>query len=167
MDLSGLLTTDSRLPLQKLRRNALQQICKANEIPFDPSGPADKLRLLIEGSGVDYMKKDFFQKISVPNENGSTSESIVPVVKPHATANKDINYDAIIEAKAKTQEKDDENTELKARLAEMEKIVQSMQPKKEITQEMKDEYKELFGKLPHHKAKFETIQAQIDGQNAS
>lgn len=165
MDLSGLLTDDSRTPLEKLRRPALQKICKENKIPFDPTGPADKLRKLIEGSGVDYMRKDLFQKAQFQDENGMMKETVHPIVKPHATSNKDINYDAIIEARAATQEKADENTELKERLAKLEALLtKTAKPEKS---DIKELYKETFGHYPKGRMKPETMQAQIDGKNAT
>lgn len=169
MDLSGLISTDSRTPLEKLRRNALQKICKENNIPFDPSGDAVRLRQLIEGSGVDYMKSEFFNKIQVQDENGMVKETVVPVVKPHATENKDINYDAIIEAKANAQEKEDENKELKEKMAKLEAALLKLTPSETPTDEAyyRNKYVEIFGKKPHHKMKVETIQAKVNGQNAS
>lgn len=187
MQLSSLLTDDSRSALEKLRRPQLQKIARENNIPFDPSGPADKLRLLIEGSGVDVLKTDMFEKFQVQDENGRVKEMVEPKVKPHATASKNIDYDAILEAKAKAAEKEEENEGLKKEIDELKALVAklaSQSQEKEQTiehtsellkqttealsnDELKDQYFKRFGKKPHHKKKIETIKAELDGKDAS
>ena len=135
MDL--LLTEDSRTPIQKLRRHQLQKICKDNDIKFDPSGPAERLIQLIEGSGVNILRNDLFQKVTVQDESGRTKEIIDPIVKPHATANKVIDHDSIIEAKSK----EDEFTKLTR------------------------EYRQIYGKAPHGKMKIETLREKVDAKS--
>lgn len=164
MQLSNLLTDDSRSPLLKLRRSQLQKIATKEGIKFDPSGPATDLRKLIEGSGVDVTKTGLFEVIQVQDENGRVKDVMEPVVKPHATASKDINYDAILEAKAKAAEKEEENTELKSQIERLEAMVQKlMEPKEGKT--LEQEYEDKFGKKPHHKMKPENIRKAIDGNH--
>ena len=169
--LSGLLTDDSRTPLEKLRRTQLQKIALDNDIKFDPAGPATALRKLIEGSGVDYMRTDLFVQRQVQDENGQIREIVDPVVKPHATANANIDYDAIIEAKAK--EKEEENTELKKELEELKAMVAKLIPDikpidpLEVLEEhkiLREQYKKVIGKSPHWKMKPETMKERIDAK---
>ena len=160
MQLSSLLTDDSRSPIEKLRRHDLQVIARRNKITFNPSGPATDLRKLIEGSGIDVVKETDFQRIQVEDESGMVKEIVEPVVKEHATANKDINYDAIIEANAKANEKAEENTELKKELDEVKAMLAKLMPEKSL----EERYIEKFGKKPHHRMKPETIKAELDAK---
>ncbi len=168
--LSGLLTDDSRTPLEKLRRPQLQRIATANGIKFDPTGPATNLRKLIEGSGVDIMKPDLFETLRVEDENGISKEVVVPIVKPHATANANIDYDTVIEAKAKVVEAEEENSELRKEMAELRAIVAKLSEPKVAENELNEafyraRYEELFGKKPQWKMSLETIKAKVDAKS--
>jgi hypothetical protein len=188
--LSSLLTDDSRSPIQKLRRSQLQKIARKHEIKFDPSGPATDLRKLIEGSGIDVLRETEFDRLQVKDEDGMVHEILEPKVKPHATASKTIDYDAIIEANSKAAEKSAENDELKKKLESLEAMVAKLTSTESKVEEIdehppfaypgtepkavdqvmneefyRDRYTKFFGKKPHHKMKLETIKAKVDGYN--
>lgn len=164
-----LLTEDSRLPIEKLRRYHLQKICKENDIKFDPTGPATDLRKLIEGSNVDIYKSNLFEKIQFQDESGRTKETVLPKIIPHATANADIDYDSILEAKAKASQKEEENVKLRSEIDELKAMVAKLLPKEEIIPgkiesdlSLAERYEVKFGKKPHHKMKEETIREKLN-----
>lgn len=169
--LSNLLTDDSRSPLEKLRRPQLQKILRNKDIKFDISGPATDLRKLVEGNGIDVMNSNLFAKIQVQDENGVLKEVLDPVHKPHATEGKNIDYDAIIEAKAKQNEAEEENVSLKNELNEVKamlaKLTKEDVPKENDgnteLQNLKEQYKEKFGHYPRGRMKPETLRAKING----
>jgi hypothetical protein len=164
--LSSLITDDPRTPLQKLRRSQLQKLARDNGISFDPKGPATSLRLQLEGAGIDGSRSGLFQTIRVQDENGLTKEIVDPIIKPHSTQDKDINYSAIIEANAKASEKEEENTELKKELETLKAMVQKLT---EVNEEkpLAEQYEETFGKKPHHLMKEQTMRERINGQNTT
>lgn len=166
-----LLTEDSRLPIEKLRRFHLQRICKENGIKFDPAGPATDLRKLIEGSNVDIYKSNLFEKFQIQDENGRMKEVVTPKIVPHATANANIDYDSILEARAKASQKEEENVKLRSEIDELKAIVAKLLPKEtkeeksKSDEEYRTEYQAMFGKAPHHKMKIETIKAKVDAKS--
>jgi len=172
--ISSLVTTDSRTPIQKLRRPALQKIARNNGIKFDPSGPATSLVKLIEGSGVDVLKEGNFQRLLVQDEKGRTSEVFDPIVKPHATANSNINYDAILEANAKANEKEDENAELRDQVAKLTALVEGLKPqemspdvkKPQKMHEIRAECKRLGIKTSPTDKKIDLIE-KLNGKNSA
>lgn len=102
-DLSALVSEDSRTPIQKLRRCALWQVADEAGIQYPPSAAKTVMIALLEGAGIDVTQSKAVQwaGVSVQDEKGGSHIETYPVVPEHATARKDIDYDAAIEEKAK------------------------------------------------------------------
>lgn len=110
MGLENLISDDSRRPIEKLRRVQIQRLLKANGIQFDVNLPKTALLPILEGSGIDITKMPdgdpILQQVPVQDENGNTKLEYFPAQKEHATANKDIDYDSVIEQTAKNNTPD-------------------------------------------------------------
>lgn len=114
---------DSRTILERLRRKDLQRILMANNIAFDESKtPANLLRSMIEQGGFDPMDPKNgieYQSVKVENEDGSFHEEIFPIEKPHASLNKEIDYDKYI-TKAEDVDEQSQVNALQDRIRELE-----------------------------------------------
>jgi len=125
--ISNLVSTDSRGPVDRMRRGDLQKACKAHNIPFDQDQPATTLREIIKGSNINVLEIGDWEQVIVKDEKGGQSVEIYPKRKPHATERSPIDYDAILDRKAKEQEEleskngslEDTVKELQAQLAQL------------------------------------------------
>jgi len=108
-DLSSLVSEDSRLPIERLRRVQLWALADRLDIPYPTQAPkTDMLKLLeahqidlsvpIQGKGIDW------QVINAQDANGAPHTEIYPVIPEHHTNGKGIDYGAAIEANAKRNE---------------------------------------------------------------
>ena len=99
---------DSRAPISRLRRRDLYIIARKNNIPFQYGAPAEVMRALIESLGIDVTNPKNgieWQAVDMPSEDGKTiHREIYPVEKAHATYNKEIDHESIIEKNAKKVE---------------------------------------------------------------
>lgn len=137
-ELHALLSDDSRSALQRTRRTQLYRIANAYKLSFPEGCPADDLRKIIEGHGVDVTRPlpdgadNEWERRIVEDENGKQSIQLYPKEKPHFTANKDIDYETIIQQRAAKAEKaqkqaETENEDLRSQLIEMKKQMEEMQ----------------------------------------
>lgn len=147
MGLEALVSDDSRTPIQKLRRSQLWKIAKAYDLSFPIGAPASAMIPIIQGAGIDVTRPlpngdSEFELINIPTKNGFKQE-LVPKEKDHYTKNRDIDYDSVIEKKAKEQEvihKQETDSlrseidELKAMIAQLtgQKLEQKLEQKEEI-----------------------------------
>lgn len=136
--LHALLSDDSRSALQRTRRTQLYRIANAYKLSFPEGCPADDLRKIIEGHGVDVTRPlpdgadNEWERRIVEDENGKQSIQLYPKEKPHFTANKDIDYESIIQQRAAKAEKaqkqaETENEDLRSQLEAMKKQMEEMQ----------------------------------------
>jgi hypothetical protein len=150
MGLEKLVSEDSRLPIQKLRRAQLWKIAKAYDIPFPNGAPASAMIPLLEGNGIDVTKplpngESEFEQVVVRTEKGDVVD-LVPKEKEHYTKNKNINYDLILEKAAKEQEVKHkaETDSLNEKIAHLEAMVAKLLDGKiEKKEEEKEEVFEL------------------------
>ena len=61
-ELSQLVSSDSRPPLHRMRRDALVRLAKTEGIAHDPQAPATTLVALLESLGVDPLRPDSGQR---------------------------------------------------------------------------------------------------------
>jgi len=124
MGLERLISDDSRTPIEKLRRKQLWDIADAYDLPYPSAAPKTVMIPIIESAGIDVTRplptgEKLVQEIQVEDEDGKVHTDFAPVEKPHATQNKQIDYNAVIEAKAKAAESQDELKEAKDEIARM------------------------------------------------
>lgn len=130
-NLAGLVSTDSRSPLQRLRRAQLWQIADRAGIVYPPAAPADAVRTLLEANQITGLEAEYnditrFQPFVQKDENGATHVEHYPVPAKHSTADKVIDYTSAIEERAASSAEDPEPTELdnlRQRNAELEDII--------------------------------------------
>jgi hypothetical protein len=106
-NLAALVSSDSRKPLQRLRRAQLHKIADRANISYPKGAPAtDMVEILsrhqISGLEQNYNDITHFQPFTQQDENGSTHVEVYPVQPKHQTADKVIDYDSAIEERAKT-----------------------------------------------------------------
>ena len=104
-DLSGLISSDSRKPLQRLRRRQLTLIAERRKLTFPPNCGAEALRPILTGAGISGLEDEFnditrWRSVTQQDESGSTHVEIYPDPPAHATAGKVLDYDSQIEARA-------------------------------------------------------------------
>ena len=139
--ISNLVSTDSRGPEDRMRRGDLQNVCKAHGIPFDQDQPATVLREIIKGANINVLEVGEWEQVQVEGSDGSKSVEIYPKRKPHATEGKSIDYDAILEAKAKEQEALEEKNDsledqLKSLQAQMAQLLAKTSPEEKSYEDM-------------------------------
>lgn len=141
--ISQLVSEDSRTPIQRLSRTQCKNILKANGVKFDPAMPKDHhsggacLVSLIQGNGIDITKplngEAQFEQVPVINEKGDVHVELYPVEKAHATKDKVIDYDRILQNKAEKAEKESENQDLKAQLKIMQDKIDALTKDPDLT----------------------------------
>lgn len=128
MGLERLVSEDSRTPLERLRRKQLWDLADAHGISYPDRAPATVMVNILKGAEVDPATplpsgEKLVQEVLVQDENGKQKVELYPVEKPHATQNKDIDYDSIIEQKAKNSEQAEVIKQQDARIAQMEAML--------------------------------------------
>lgn len=133
MELHQLLSTDSRNALQRTRRSRLYRIADAYKLNYPPGIPADDLRKIIEGNGIDVLKplpnggENDWEQVVVENEDGKQSVQLYPKEKPHFTASREIDYDAILAKKAEEQKQTEkENVDLRQQILDLQKQLKAL-----------------------------------------
>lgn len=135
--ISSLVSEDSRDLFGKMRRLECEKLCEAWGIPYPANAPKDDIVAILKGNGVDPLKKPphgegvKFIEVQVPTEDGKTVTHLYPEQKQHYTADKDIDYEAELEKRAKANqvamdEKDDRIARLEAMVAQL--IAKQPQP---------------------------------------
>jgi hypothetical protein len=128
--ISSLLSSDSRDLFEKMRRLECERLCEAWEIPYPANAPKDDIVAILKGNGVDPLKAPpkgegvKFVEVQVQTEDGRTVTHLYPEQKKHYTADKDIDYEAVLEQRAKenqaaSDQKDQEIAELKAMVMQL------------------------------------------------
>lgn len=100
----GMVSTDSRKPLERLRRHQLQYVARKAGIPFPEGAKKSVMVPVLEANGVDPRKYLEHAPVYGRDENGMPTQEHYPVLPEHATAGKDIDYDAIIADRIKSKE---------------------------------------------------------------
>lgn len=133
MELHQLLSTDSRNALQRTRRSRLYRIADAYKLNYPPGIPADDLRKIIEGNGIDVLKplpnggENDWEQVVVENEDGKQSVQLYPKEKPHFTANREIDYESILAKKAEEQKQTEkENVDLRQQIIDLQKQLKAL-----------------------------------------
>ena len=111
---------DSRPVVHRLRRFQLHKVLIARRIPFDPDAPKSQLLSILEANRVDLnqrLPELDWRVVQGKDENGFPHQELYPVSEMHETARlqaagKVINYDQIIEERAKAQEEVQLKTEV-------------------------------------------------------
>lgn len=126
-DLAGLVSSDSRPPLQRLRRPQLQQIMDREGLTYPASAPATALLPILEANQISGLEERFadithFRQFMQKNEDGSQHVEIYPVPPQHHTKDKVIDYDTAMEERAEAPKPEPTEDELFAnsRIAELE-----------------------------------------------
>jgi len=150
MHISQLVSTDSRNEVEKLRRTHCKNILKAYGVEYNPASPKTKLVSLIEGHGIDVTRPlpdgdSIFQMVAVKDEKGNVSTEVYPKEKDHATKNKSIDYNSVIEAKNKATEKEDENTALKKEIESLKALMNKDMKMSELRSIAKEKGINSFG----------------------
>jgi hypothetical protein len=106
-NLAALVSSDSRQPLQRLRRAQLHKIADRANISYPAGAPAtDMVEILsrhqISGLEQDYNDITHFQPFTQQDESGNSHVEVYPVQPKHQTADKVIDYETAIEERAKT-----------------------------------------------------------------
>ncbi len=140
-ELARLVSSDSRAPLQRLRRAQLWRIADRAGISYPNGAPAQAMVKILEAQGLTGMEAEYnditrFKAFVQQDENGGTHVEHYPVQPKHHTADKVIDYDTLIEERAKTappaEAADDSdeieelrraNHELAAKNAELEAVI--------------------------------------------
>jgi len=105
-DISSLVSEDSRKPIERLRRCKLWKIANAYGITYPPAASKDVMIPILEGNGIDVTQplpddsKNIWNRVVVENESGHHHVELYPELPEHATANKNIDYDSVIESNA-------------------------------------------------------------------
>ena len=102
-DLAGLVSTDTRQPIERLRRVALWALADAKGIQYPPDAPKTTMLKLLEVNGVDLSNPEplpgvDWQAVPVTDEAGNVRQEIYPAPPQHHTADKAINYDAAMKS---------------------------------------------------------------------
>lgn len=147
MELHELMSDDARRPVQRLRRVQLNKICQAYNIPAPVGAAAETMIALIESSNIDVTKPlptgDVVMKqVPVRTESGAVKMELVPEKKPHYSEGKNIDYDTMIETKAKNADLKSENDELKERLSKLESMMLKTSESKPIAKMSMKELRE-------------------------
>lgn len=114
MELSRLVSEDSRTPAQKMRRAQLWRAADKAGIDYPKDAPKTIMLQIFEAHGVDVTRYQDFYPVAVKDESGGTHTEVYPVIPEHATSGKEIDYDAEIKKRADQAEKD------QARIEELE-----------------------------------------------
>lgn len=104
-DLSGLISTDSRNSLQRLRRRQLTLMAERRNLTFPPNCGAEALRPILVGAGITGDEPEFdditrWRSVTQQDESGNSHIERYPSPPEHATAGKVVDYDSQIEARA-------------------------------------------------------------------
>ncbi len=133
MELSALVSTDSRSPEQRTRRYQVEKVALAKGVSFIAGVTTkDELLAAIKAAGINIMDEMEFRTVHAQDEHGRSHVEMYPVIPEHKTAGQPINYVAELEKKSVEKEKaekrvailEEENSVLKlleARLATLEK----------------------------------------------
>jgi len=139
--ISNLLSSDSRDLYGKMRRLQCERLCEAWGIPYPANAPKDDIVAILKGNGIDPLKKPpygegvKFVEIKVEDENGRLITMLYPEEKQHYTADKEIDYEAELEKRAKANQSTvDENNELKNQIAKLEAMVAELMESKVKTE---------------------------------
>lgn len=124
---------DPRRPIEKLRRIELRRLAAAWNVSVPHDAPATVMRDILTSHGVDPMragpngKAIEWQAVPVKQIDGSVQTRHEPIRRDHVSANRSIDYDAEIRARAEAAEKvEDENEALKKRIADLEERLSGM-----------------------------------------
>lgn len=103
--LAGLVSTDSRTFLRRLRRAQLWKMADVDNLTYPPGAPAEAMYVLFENLGVTGLEQRFAhitrpQQIPQQDEQGNVRMEVYPDQPAHATANKELDYDSAIERNA-------------------------------------------------------------------
>lgn len=138
-DISSLVTEDGRSLYEKMRRNQIYRLADKAGIPYKAGTPKDALIPVLEANNVNpFLLEDEWEDVIVTDEDGRSSVTKYPKIKPHATAGREIDYYQEIEkrsAKADADNKalEDSNAALKDQVANltamMEKLMAQNMPK--------------------------------------
>jgi hypothetical protein len=104
-DLAGLVSSDSRTPLRRLRRSQLQAMAEVDGLILPADAPATAIIPIFEANGITGLEDRFahiarFRQFVQKSEDGSAHVEVYPVPPPHHTNGKAIDYDSAIEAAA-------------------------------------------------------------------
>lgn len=129
------VSTDSRTPIQKMRRCHLWKIADSEGIPYPPGAAKTEMIKILEANRIDVTQHWEFRQVHMQDEDGRNHTDLVPVVPEHATARKDIDYDRIIEERSKEHEKELEskNKEIDDQTAFMQKMMQRIEQLEDST----------------------------------
>lgn len=126
MELSSLVSTDSRPPIERMRRIQLYAVADEAGISYQQDAPKTIMVALLTGAGIDVTKSVVpFRTVHAQDEHGRSHEEMYPIIAEHKTAGNPIDYDAELAKRAKRVEVlEEENSVLKrveARLAKLER----------------------------------------------
>lgn len=99
-DISGLVSSDSRRPIERLRRCKLWQLADARGIQYPSAAPKEEMIKILEGNGIDVTKDAEWNQVLVQDERGAQHVELYPKEEVHASATKNIDYAQAIEKAA-------------------------------------------------------------------
>jgi len=148
--ISSLVSSDSRDLYQRMRRIDCYKTLEAWGVNYPSGASKDAMVEIMKGNGINPASKPpsgegvKFIPVQVTDENGNVSTEMYPEVPVHATANKDINYEAILDKVAKEQLKQDEgkDNEIEQLKAQVAKLM-AMMGDKEVSLEPQIDYEAM------------------------
>lgn len=104
-DLSGLISSDSRSALQRLRRRPLTLMAERRKLTFPLNAGAEQLRPILHAAGITGEEPEFdditrWRQVTQQDESGGSHVERYPDPIQHATAGKVVDYDSAIEQRA-------------------------------------------------------------------
>ncbi|MCH8136504.1 MAG: hypothetical protein IIB77_11040 [Proteobacteria bacterium] len=100
-DLASLVSEDSRLPIERLRRCKLWVLADSLDIPYPVGAAKTDMLKILDANGIDpnlpvEIAGVQWHTMQGKDGNGNAREETYPITRPHQTSGKDIDYDGEI-----------------------------------------------------------------------